>query len=390
MLIQAKKNTIGIDISNGSIKMAEMFKNKDKIGIKALGKIFLPGNAVNDGLIADQEIVIKKLKEMLLSPFLGKFTSDECSFSLPDSVSFIKLIEIEKTASKIENAIKEEITKHVPFDINDLAYDWQIIKDPGLQKDTESVLFGACRKQILDEYIDTLSRAGFKIAGAEIESQAICRSLLAEESSRFKGVFDKNYAIIDIGMEKTNMAVYSHNCILFSLDVPISGSEITEKISKTLNLSEDQAEKAKIICGLDENKADGIIMNILSENINELKNKIDENINYYNCHFPERGQINSILLCGGGANIKNIDKLIKDFTKIETNIADVFINCEMVSSKDRQQLIETHRIDLSADKKPIADGGLKNSNVFTSTQNSSSSFAAAVGLSLRGLFLNEY
>jgi len=385
MFIKNKKNPIGVDISNGAIKLVELARHRDKISIQAMGKTTLSDQIIVDGVITNKDLAIKEIKNILSKPIIGKFTSSECVFSLPDAVSFIKLIEVEKSEK-----VADEIINHVPFAINDLAYDWQIIKDSGLNIEHELVLFSACQKQILDTYIQTLNGAGLNVIAAEIESEAVCRALLAEESKKFRGQFDKNYAIIDIGMNKTNMIVYSHNTILFSLSIPISGEEITQKISTTLQIETDQAEKAKIICGLDENKADGIIKNILSDIIKDLKNRIVENIDYYNSHFTNRGPISLILLSGGGANIKNIDLLIKDLTAIETKIADVFTNCDGITAKDNIKLIETHQLEPFKDKKSPLKTNFKQNENYTASQNSSGSLATAVGLSLRELFLNEY
>jgi type IV pilus assembly protein PilM len=390
MFIKNKKNILGVDITNGSIKLLELSKRRDKIFIQAMGRSTLSEPIIADGLIINKELAVKEIKNIIEKPLIGKFVSNNCVFALPDAVSFIKLIEVKKTNNKIEDEIRDEIVNHIPFAINDLSFDWQVIKDPLLNMENELVLFSACQKPILESYIDALHEAGLNVLAAEVSSQAICRSLLLEESKKFKGPFEKNYAIIDIGMKKTNMVVYSHNTILFSLSIPISGEEITQKISKTLQIETDQAEKAKIICGLDETKADGIIMNILSDIINDLKNRIIENISYYNDHFGNRGPISSILLCGGGANIKNIDKLIKELTGIETGIGNVFTNCEGVTDKDLNKMNETHQLDPSKENKGTLKISKKQNEKFITTQNSSGSLATAAGLSLRELFLNEY
>ncbi|MCK4554356.1 pilus assembly protein PilM [Candidatus Parcubacteria bacterium] len=222
----------------------------------------------------------------------------------------------------------------------------------------------------------------------EIEPISLCRSLLNEEIPKFKGQTDnKNYGIIDIGAKRTSMTIYSKNTILFTVSMPISGKDITDSIAKTLDIKTDQAEKAKIICGLDETRAQGIIKNILSEMIEELIKKIKETINFYNDHYSSREPINQILLCGGGANIKNLDKIIGQAIAIEVKPGDALINLTEEREKFSKILTEKHSLEINSIKEQKKS---KNQpKALSIIQDTSLTFATAIGLALRGVFINE-
>jgi type IV pilus assembly protein PilM len=221
------------------------------------------------------------------------------------------------------------------------------------------------------------------VIALEIEPIAICRSLLVEENNKYKGQRNKNYGIIDIGARRTNMTIYSGNTILLSVSIPISGEKITEIISQQLELSRDQAEKAKIICGLDENKAQGIIKKILAEMIDVLILKIKNILTYYYSHFEENGPINKILLCGGGANIKGLDKIITENILVESVLGDPFANLNEKSEDFKKIFSEIHSIEekTSSKNKIIIDGHLE--------QNEILSYSTAIGLAMREIFISE-
>lgn len=370
---------LGLDISDLTLKLVQLDKAGDKIKIQALGKASLPFGYFEDGEVKNKEGVAKAIKELVANPKFGKTSSREVVACLPETKTFAKLIEVEKTADEIEKNIEVEVEKHVPMSLEEIYYDWQIIND---FRGRQQILIGAAPKKIVNQYTDLLNEAGLAVVALEIEPISICRSLLAEENNKFKGVFDKNYGIIDIGAKRSSMTVYSKNTILFTLSIPISGEEITKKIAERLEIETDQAEKAKIICGLDENKAQGIIKNILSDTIEKLIEKISEAIDFQENHFSDRGPLDKIILCGGGANIKNLDKIINGAVSIETTAGDALANLGGAKKNFSKILEETHSLDMSFAKK-------EKGKIISITQDTSLTFATAIGLALRTIFIDK-
>ncbi|MCK4553819.1 type IV pilus assembly protein PilM [Candidatus Parcubacteria bacterium] len=367
-----------------SLKLVQLNKSRDKITIQAIGKISLPQGLIEDGEIKDKEKVIDSIRKLIASPKYGKVSSEEIIACLPETKTFIKLIEVAKTPNPISEIIESEIEKHIPMPVNEIFYDWQIIEE---HSDRQLILIGAAPQNIVNQYTTLLDEAKLSTVALEIEPISLCRSLLNEELPKFKGQDKKNYGIIDIGAKRTSMTVYSKNTILFTASMPISGKDITDGIAKTLDIKTDQAEKAKIICGLDETRAQGIIKNILSDMIEELIKKIKETINFYNDHYPGRGPINQILLCGGGANIKNLDKIIGQAIAIEVKPGDALINLTEAREKFSKILTEKHSLEINSIKEQKKS---KNQpKALSIIQGTSLTFSTAIGMALRGVLINE-
>lgn len=370
---------IGLDISDLSLKLVQLKKVRDKIKIQALGKINLPNGLIEKGEIKDKQGVVEMINKLISKPKLGSVNSSEVVACLPETKTFIKLIEVAKTPNNLIDIIGTELEKHIPVSTKEIFYDWQTIDE---NRENYSILIGVAPKNIVNQYIDLLNEAKLSITALEIESTAICRSLLAEEKPKFKGQFNKNYGLIDIGAKRTSMIIYSKDTIVLSISMPISGEEITESIAKTLEIKNDQAEKAKIICGLDKDKAQGIINEILSDMINKLNHRINDTLEYYNNNYPNRGPINEILLCGGGSNIKSLNQIINQTTSINTKEGDAFINLNEVDKKFAQNFMETHNLNIKLLKNK------KDQNI-SIKQSSSLSYTTAIGLALRNIFMGE-
>lgn len=378
MLNSNSQYPIGLDISDSSLKLVQLNKRRNIFKIQAIGKMDFPEKLLDKGEVINKETLIKAIKAITEKPQYGKVSSNEAIVCLPESKTFIKLIQVEKTPNAIENIIEAEIEKHVPMAISDVYYDWQVI---GSTRHHQLVLTGVAPKKTINQYTKIMEEAGLSVVAFEIESIAICRSLLAEERKKFKGEA-KNYLILDIGATRTGLTVYSKNTILFTISIPISGNEITSRIAESLKIETVQAEKAKLICGLDEEKAQGVVKDILSGVIEDLAAKINEAMNFYDSHFPDRGPINQIILGGGGANIKKLNKIITDKLNINTVIGDPFMNLDGAKD-DFTKILNSIRHAETVKKYKEKDKPSSLNNDFKTT------FSTAIGLSLRSLFLEE-
>ena len=377
-IIKTSKYPIGIDLSDTSLKAVQFNGKKDKLFIQAISKISLPSGVIVEGEIQKPEVLTKSLNLLLDKPKFGVFSSKNIVANLPQIKSYIKIIEIDNGPNNISDSIENEIENHIPLALNEIFYDWQIVKKT---KDKNIILIGAAPKNIINQYVNVFKLSKLSINAFETESIANARALLEEERPKFNKNDTASYGIIDIGAKRAAMAIYAKNTLVFTISMPISGQEVTEKISKILEITQDQAEKAKIICGLDETKAKGIINEVLSDNIKKLNNKISEALEFYANHYPEYETIKKIILTGGGAAIKNLDKLIEKSTSIEVSQGKIADNL-IISNKIIDKIfIETHNLS----DKIIKNS--KNQNLSTK-QNSILSHTTAIGLAMRNIYLD--
>lgn len=374
-----KKTSLGLDISDKKLKLVQLKLAKNKIKIQALNKIEMPAGVIIEGEIKNKEALINHIKKLVDKPSFGSITTNEVVACLPSTKTFVKLIKIEKGPNHLDKIIETEIEKHIPYQSKEVYFDWQLISESA---NDYQVLIGASPKTTVNQYLEAFKRANLDIAALEIEACSICRSLLPEENKKNLGQSSKNYCIIDIGANRSNLMIYAKKTIVLALSIPISGQEITNKISKTLEIDEEQAEKAKIICGLDKTQAHGIISDILSEMIVDLISKIENTINFYEAHYPNFGKIDEILLTGGGSNIRNLYNIISEKTSYQTIEADSFTNIDENQNIKDESFIEKHNLNL----KDIAK--IKDNNKVTIKQNASRTFSTAIGLALRNFLIN--
>lgn len=296
----------GLDISDLTLKLVSLKKRGKQIRLASFNQIKVPEGYFVDGEIKEKEKIIKLIKNLIETAQGEKIKTPYVISALPETKTFIKLIEVPKSPNKeiYLEAVKEEIKQHIPFSLEEIYFDWQKI---ALREDKMKILVTAVPKKIVENYLSLLKEADLKPLVLEPESISLCRALIKKGEPTKGGLI-----ILDIGAKRSSIVFFDQEIIQFTVSVPISGEKITKIISEKLKITFPEAEKTKIICGFDENKCKGVLKETLSPIMENLIRKINEARGFYKeNHFPPNHyKIVKILLCGGGANFKGIEKML--------------------------------------------------------------------------------
>lgn len=327
MFFKQQQASIGLDISDRSIKAVQLKRNlRDRLELQALSSCELPATIFNEGEIKDQAALTTAITELLAKPEFGSFDTPYVTACLPETKTFIKMIDIPPmSANEISQAVKWEAEHHIPIPIDETYWDWQRVGSSQGKNSRLPILLAVVPKNIVDSYTQAITNAKLLPIALEVEAVPITRSLLLQNSEKNE---DSAIMMIDIGATRTSLIVADLNSIQFTVSLPISGRKITETIANSLKLSEDQAEKAKIICGLDPKKSHGAIGEILHQVMDDLINRINESIIFYREHFPLGNPIGQIILCGGGSNFKQIDTYLNSQIKVPIKKGNPWCNME--------------------------------------------------------------
>ncbi len=314
----------GLDIGDRSLKLVSISKEGQKKIVTNYNTVNLPEGLFDNGKILEEKTITKfihKLIETTKGPRLKNIFVHSC---LPETQTFIKLISIpEMTEKEIPEAVRWASEHHIPLPIEDIFIDWQIINHDSNKKQI-NVLIGAVPKDISISYTNLIKNSGLVPLSLEIEATAIGRALINEDNIQNK---EEAIALIDIGASRSSLIIYNHPTIQFTSTLPFSGVDISKEISQKLSLSIEQAEKAKIICGLNREKCGGALKKVLDKKLDELIDKIKTAFKFYETNFENNLPIKKIILCGGGSHFAGIAEFLERKLKIPTQIGDPRINC---------------------------------------------------------------
>ncbi|MBU1148884.1 type IV pilus assembly protein PilM [Patescibacteria group bacterium] len=327
MLETGNKNTFGLDFSDNVIRLVQIAKKGKDLQLKAFSEQRITPGLIKEGEILDESKIVEEIKKLLKNT-TGNLSGKNIIASLPERKSFIKVIEFPQTPGNLEMKIKKELTNHIPMGLEEMYIDWQELKNP---EKNHKIIVSATPKKIATSYTSVLEKSGLNPQALEIESVAITRSLI----NLYKKSDTANI-IIDLGYARSTFILAEHDAVMFiTSDTEISGDKMTQAISEKLMLNPNEAEKAKILFGLDNSAGKGEVYQVLKPSIQLLKNRILETIRYYNENFNNPKKISNIIFCGGVAQLKGLIECIaiKPKVKIELQLADPAINFKSTKVK---------------------------------------------------------
>jgi len=332
------KNPIGLDISDVKIRYLQLKKRKKYSIINSFGEISVPTGLIKNGVIYNENQVANLIRKMFLNPVYGKIESKYVNASLPEDKTFIKTIQIPKVPEEeVKGTVRWGIEQNIPLSTDQINFDWQVLEEKTNDKSKKmNVLAAICPISLVESYTKVIKKTDYIPISLENESINTTRCL-----TDLNSVLKNPILILDIGYSRTILIIYEYNTIPFTSTLKVSGSQMTTLISQTLKLKETEAEKAKIICGLDKRKGKGAVRRILEPQIKNLIKKINETLEYYNTYLGSNKKINSILLTGGGSQMIGLNKYLQENLKINIIAGDPLTNIMIEKKKTDEILSKT-------------------------------------------------
>ncbi|MFH1129387.1 MAG: type IV pilus assembly protein PilM [Patescibacteria group bacterium] len=315
----------GLDISDSSIKIAQLKKSGNGFKLISHNRVSIPSGIIKEGEIEKDQELVDLIKKTIKEIKGKKLKSNYAICSLPEQHSFIKIIQMPKmTMAELESAIKWEAEANIPFPLNEVYMDWQIIKQED-NIDHFDILINAVPKKIIDKYLEVLRKADIEPIVFETESIASIRSLIKNEFA------NKPVLIIDLGFNRTSFNVFSDHSIRFTSSIPVSNNQMIQEISKQMGISWDDAKVLKFKIGLNKEKDKGKIFNILLSILTKLAENIKDCVSFYEQHDDEHEEncpdkVSKIILCGGGANLFGIAEYLSLWLKLPVVLGNPWIN----------------------------------------------------------------
>ncbi len=319
---------LGLDISDSILRLMRLKKTGDEISLENYESIVVPSGYIVQGELKRPKEVAKLVSSMVRK-ISSRFTPLEIVISLPETKTFLKMIRIANisgTVSKTkasERVKEDEVFQYLPVAKDDVYIDYQAI---AYEVEYTSWLVAACPKRIVDSYIQLTKDVNILPIVLEVEALAIIRSIMAD----IQGA-DSAVLIVDLGMTRTGMILHDYSSIQFTASVPLSGLEITKKISSELGIDYQEAEEVKLVCGLDNIKCQGVLRNIMIDHTNALIDGIKRTIYFYQKHFLHGRTVSKVVLTGGGASCLRLVDIIKETINIDTVLANPMLHIDYTS-----------------------------------------------------------
>lgn len=312
LLMQKSNNVIGLDIGTSSIKLIEIEESKGGYRLKNFGINPLPKDAIVNGSIVNHDAVVSSIKQILAS---HKIKTKDVVASISGHPVIIKKITMPlATDEELEDSIKFEAEQYIPFDLEEVNIDFQVLTVDEEKADQMNVMLVAAKKVMINDYTKILTDAGLTPVILDIDVFALENAF----EVNYPLEEDQSAALIDVGASTININVIKGGLSAFTRDVFLGGNQITEDIQKQFGISFDEAETLKT--SGDVNRDDFGGKDIVKQVCENIASEIQKSLDFYSSTTYE--SVGKIYLSGGCAKIPFMKDIIEEKASVSTEVID--------------------------------------------------------------------
>jgi type IV pilus assembly protein PilM len=314
---RGSKRTVGLDIGSSSIKVVELDHSGTTPQLVKFGRCGLLPEAIVDGEIMDRDVVVDTIAELME---VNGITSRDVVAAVSGRAVIVKKIQMDKMSDEeARAAIQWEAEQHIPFDVDDVALDFQIL-NPDASPDKMDVLLVAAKKEMLEARADLIRAAGLHPVTIDVDSFAV--------QNAFESSYD--YAegsvtlLLNVGCFVTNVNIVRDGIPYFTRDLSFAGNAILEAVQKDLGVDHEAA--CEILENPGEERADDLhsIVGLVGE---ELAVGIEKSLSYLRAS-GEADHIDRICLSGGSSFAPGLRESIEKRQGSPVEIANPFRKLE--------------------------------------------------------------
>jgi type IV pilus assembly protein PilM len=255
------------------------------------------------------------------------------AMALPSNAVITKKILVPSTLTgiELENQVESEANQVIPFSMDEVNLDFQVLGAAANSPADVQVLLAAARKEKVEDRIAVAEASGLKALVMDVEAYA---TQLAYEAmaNQLPGAGENlTVAIMDIGSSAMHINILHNNDSVYLRDHGFGGNQLNQEISRRYGMTGEEAEMAKRKGSLPESYE----VEVLQPYSETLAMEVGRALQLFTTS-TQFHKVDQILLAGGGAMIPGLDEVVANRTGIPTMVANPFSNMS-VSSKVRPQ-----------------------------------------------------
>src|SRR6266850_2912203 len=312
MLFGKKQSLVGLDIGSHTIKAVELEGDSSKTHKLIRWGISAPlAEAIVDGEIMDRQLVTDAISNLLESRGIK---SRNVVAAVSGRAVIVKKITMNRlSAEDAQQAVYWEAEQHVPYDINDVSLDFEVLGPSATDPKQMQVLLVAAKKDMVMSFGDLIREAGLQPLIVDVDSFAAQNALEANYDFAPEEVI----AILNIGAEITNINIIQGGVPFFTKDLQVGGHSFMEAAQRKFNLSQSEATAA-----VRGESGTGLEMASVIDQVSESIATALERAQVFLRSAGEAGAVSRIMLCGGSALTPGLSEFLNRRFGVPAEIAN--------------------------------------------------------------------
>ncbi len=317
MLFSRSKSLVGLDIGSSTVKAIELKPVGKSYRVAAIGVEQVPPDSIVDGAIIDSGAVADALARLFANK---QFKSKDVAASLSGNSVIVKKITLPTMSdAELAESIYWEAEQYIPFDIQDVNLDYQIIDGSAASgQGTMDVLLVAAKKDKIADYTNVIQQAGRTPLIVDVDAFALQNAYEANYGFQSKSVV----VLLNAGASAININILSGAQSVFTRDVSMGGNTFTEAVQKELNLPFESAEELKKGVNVDGVSYEDArpVLRAMTDNV---LLEVEKTFDFFKA-TASSDHIERIMLSGGASRVEGFAESLRERFDTHVELFDPF------------------------------------------------------------------
>ena len=311
------KSMIGLDIGSSTVKAVEieMKGRGGEFELTHMGVAKLPSEAIVQGAFLNSGAIANTIREAIEN---GKIKTKHAASAVCGHSVIVKKVSLPvMSRAELDEQIRWEVEQYIPFDVNEVNLDFQILDSKGTEGQMD-VLLVAAKKDLIDDYVQVITEAGLIPAVIDVAAFAVENAYEANyETNPAEAV-----ALVNIGAQVVNINIVSDGAPAFTRDITTAGNQYTEEIQKALTVSFDEAERLKLGGKSSEDSKEVVPQEVeqAMQNVSEtVIGEISRSLDFFAATTAD-SRIEKVYLSGGSSRVTGFENAFHERTGLQVEL----------------------------------------------------------------------
>jgi len=330
---------VGLDIGSDHIRLAQLKAQGAGFALQRYGVVPLPMGSVVEGEVVDADSVGAAVRDLMRAT--GVRPGTEVAVGVSNQKVVVRLVDLPyMEKAELAGAIQYQAQDYIPIPVEEAILDFQIIGDYMTSADEHmmEVLLVAAQRDMIDQMVRSVDRAGLRLREVDVTPFAIVRGLLGVSPSAFSlDAEPEATAIIHLSAGITNIVVVEKGIPRFTRVSSVAANDLTQAVATALNISFAAAEDLKVRVGLPSPDEGGVVVEFpadidpdvargtqeaLEREVSRFIAEVRRSLDYYLTQTSQVRSVSKVLLTGSGAQLRNLGSYVARGLSAEVELAD--------------------------------------------------------------------
>ncbi len=305
-----KRTTVGLDIGSGLIKLVVIQHGGGEPVLTKVAFTSVVDDAIVEGEVMDPGIVAEAIKGLMSS---AGIKPKQVVTAVGGRDVIIKKITMDRMkAAEAREVIRWEAEQHVPFDMENVELDFQIL-DPdgdGLQM---TVLLVAAKRELIETKLSLLADVGLEPSIIDVDAFALHNAFELNYPDAMRGVV----GLVNIGHELTNVNILDDGVPVLTRDIQVGTRRFREDMQRERGISAEEADRM-----LQGQETTAELEPFLETRGEELAVGIERAAAFLQSASRSSTGLSRLYTTGGGARIPGLNRVLADRLRLPVQLAN--------------------------------------------------------------------